>query len=96
MSDVPFTIPDATVKAVRDVVRAWLDGTTGGRYTNEVTRAVLSVPAVRAAFGAAADVEVYRTALGLACSDGWADGKGAMDGYLADAVARIAAERASS
>jgi hypothetical protein len=81
---------DATVKAVRDVVRAWLDGTTGGRYTNEVARAVLSVPEVRDAFYAADEGEVYATALSMACSDGWSDGEAAMQSYIEDARARIA------
>jgi len=38
--------PEELRQTVRDVVRAWLDGTTGGRYTNEVAEAVLAVPAI--------------------------------------------------
>lgn len=82
---------DATVDAVRDVVRAWLDGTTGGRYTNEVTRAVLSVPVVRDAFYVANEAEVYLAALELACSDGWSDGESAMQSYIESARDHIAA-----
>jgi len=43
---------EAAVEAVRDVVRAWLDGTTGGRYTDEVAHAVLATPVVADAFAA--------------------------------------------
>jgi hypothetical protein len=37
---------DELDQTVHDVVRAWLDGTTGARYTEEVARAVLAVPAI--------------------------------------------------
>ena len=90
-------IDDDVRQTVRDVVRVWLDGTTGGRYTNEVTAAVLSVPAVRDALARDAQVrgelEVYRTALGLACSDGWSDGASAMESYIDTARTHIAATR---
>ena len=43
---------------------------------------------------ALADVEVYRTALGLACSDGWSDGASAMQSYIETARDHIAALRA--
>lgn len=43
-------VPDDVADAVYDVVRARLDGTTDGRYINEVsnavTNAVLSVPEI--------------------------------------------------
>lgn len=86
--------PEELRQTVRDVVRAWLDGTTGGRYTNEVADAVLAVPAIADALRAAEEVEVYRTALGLACSDGWSDGQSAMESYIETAKAHIAAMRA--
>lgn len=58
-------IDDDVRQTVRDVVRVWLDGTTGGRYTNEVTAAVLSVPAVRDALARDAQVrgivDAYRS-----------------------------------
>jgi len=60
-------------------------------------RAVLSVPALRDALARDAQVreelEVYRTALGLACSDGWSDGASAMESYIETARTRIAAAR---
>ena len=83
--------PDDLRQTVRDVVRAWLDGTTGGRYTNEVADAVLSVPGIADAL---ADVEVYRAALGLACSDGWSDGASAMQSYIETARDHIVARAA--
>ncbi len=83
-------VPDDVRQEVRDVVRAWLDNTDAGRFTNEVTNAVLSVPAIADAFYAADEGEVYVTALGLACSDGWADGDGAMASYIEDARTQLA------
>ena len=56
-----------------------------------VARAVLAVPAIADAL---ADVEVYWTALGLACSDGWSDGASAMQSYIETARDHIAALRA--
>ncbi len=53
--------------------------------------AVLSVPGIADAL---ADVEVYRTALGLACSDGWSDGASAMQSYIETARDHIAARAA--
>ena len=53
--------------------------------------AVLAVPAIADAL---ADVEVYWTALGLACSDGWSDGASAMQSYIETARDHIAALRA--
>ena len=51
-----------------------------------VADAVLAVPAIADAL---ADVEVYWTALGLACSDGWSDGASAMQSYIETARVRM-------
>lgn len=81
---------DELEQTVRDVVRAWLDGTTGARYAKEVARAVLTVPEIADALIAAREVRVYRTALGLACSDGWSDGESAMASYIETAETHLA------
>lgn len=81
---------DELDQTVHDVVRAWLDGTTGARYTEEVARAVLTVPEIADALMAAREVRVYRTALGLACSDGWSDGESAMASYIETAETHLA------
>ena len=57
----------------------------------ELADAVLSVPGIADAL---ADVEVYRTALGLACSDGWSDGASAMQSYIETARDHIVARAA--
>lgn len=50
MSDENPAQADDVRQMVYDVVRVWLDNTDAGRFTNEVTNAVLSVPAVAAVF----------------------------------------------
>ena len=82
-------VPDDAWQEVRDVVRVWLDNTDAGRFTNEVTNAVLSVPAIADAFYAADESEVYVTALVLACSDGWSDGESAMQSYIETARTHV-------
>ena len=84
-------VPDDVIEAVRDVVRVWLDNTDAGRFTHEVTNAVLSTPAVADAFYAADESEVYVTALGMACSDGWSDGESAMQFYIETARTHVEA-----
>lgn len=56
----------------------------------KMARAVLSVPVVRDALARARMAEVCRTALGLACSDGWSDGESAMASYIETAETHLA------
>ena len=89
---------EAVARAIRDRSPQDTDGDFGGRLgAIRAARAVLSVPAVRDALARDAQVreelEVYRTALGLACSDGWSDGASAMESYIETARTRIAAAR---
>ena len=57
---------------------------------NKAADAVLAVPAIADALTAAREVRVYRTALGLACSDGWSDGESAMASYIETAETHLA------
>ena len=57
-------------------------------------RRVLALPGIADAFYAADEGEVYATALGLACSDGWSDGESAMESYIETARDHVATLRA--
>jgi len=56
MSDENPAQADDVRQMVYDVVRVWLDNTDAGRFTNEVTNAVLSVPALAEVFARDAQV----------------------------------------
>jgi len=75
--DMPFSFTEADLA---EMLPDALDRQVSAAFT-----------ALADALRAAEEEEVYRTALGLACSDGWSDGESAMESYIETAKAHIAA-----
>ena len=95
----PDEMVEAVAQAIRQAESEWRSalwprdpGERGApNRLGFLARAVLSVPALADALYAADEGEVYVTALEMACSDGWADGEGAMQHYIEAARTRIEA-----
>lgn len=93
MSDPDEAMVEAVARAINAADNEWADAprtTPHEVWPTHVARAVLSVPVVRDALARARMAEVYRTALGLASSDGWSDGESAMASYIETAETHLA------